>query len=218
MEVKAIIFDMDGLMFDTESLWEKAFVKTGEEFGYSFTSKLHEKTIGTNQNTIKDVLKTEVGVDFPCDDFYLKYVSNMDLVIKEEGISLKNGLKELLDYLVSNDYTFAIASSTPTKRIKCYLECAGISEDIFKFIVGGEDFKNGKPHPDIFLKTCELLGVEPCEAIVLEDSNNGIKAAYSAGCIPILIPDIDVIRDETREYAVYEFSSLLDVIDLLKNK
>lgn len=218
MEVKTLIFDMDGLMFDTESLWEKAFIKTGKEFGYNFTSKLHEKTIGTNQNTIKDVLKAEVGEDFPCDNFYFKYVNNMDEVIKKEGISLKNGLRELLDYLISNDYAFAIASSTPTKRIKWYLECAGIPEDIFKFIIGGQDFKYGKPHPDIFLKTCELLGVKASEAIVLEDSNNGIKAAYKAGCIPILIPDIDVIKDETRNYAAYELTSLFDVIDLLENR
>lgn len=216
--IKAIILDMDGTMFDTEPLWEKAFLKAGKDLGYNFTKELHEKSIGTNQIDLDILLKEELGEEFPVDDFSAKYVENMKKLIDEQGILIKKGLIKLLDYLIENEYIIAIASSSDLEMIKRNLNIVNIKEDIFKAIVSGEDFDNGKPAPDIFLKTCEILSVKPEDTIVIEDSNNGIKSAYNAGCIPVLIPDVDKITPETEELARYNLNTLLDVIDILKNK
>ena len=103
-------------------------------------------------------------------------------------------------------------------RIKRNLEITNIDENIFDVIVSGENFTKGKPDPEIYLKTIELLNIDPKEIIAIEDSNSGIKAAHQAGCIPILIPDVDKINEETEKLAKYKFDSLLGVIDLLQKK
>ena len=216
--IKAVIFDMDGLMFDTEKLWEDAFSVVGKKMGYELSNEFHMKTIGTTEKKIALIFKEKFGADFPFDKFLLNCRKYMDEIIGNGGLKIKKGLLELLDYLKKNNYLIAIASSSRLARIKWYLKCANIDENIFDAIVSGEDIINGKPNPDIFLKACELLNVKPEEAIVLEDSNNGIKAAFSASCIPILIPDLDIIKEDVLKKAKYKFSSLLDVIDYLEGE
>lgn len=140
----------------------------------------------------------------------------MDSIIKTKGLKIKKGLLELINYLKENNYLIAIASSSKKERINWYLEIININKNIFNVITCGDDIINGKPAPDIFLKTCEKLNVKPSRTIVLEDSNNGIKAAKKAGCISVLIPDLDVIKETTT--FDYKLDSLLDVIDLLEKR
>ena len=148
---KTIIFDMDGTMFDTEPLWEKAFIRTGRELGYPFTKELHDKTISSNRAGLTRILKGELGEDFPVEEFIDKYVENMELTIEEDGLPIKKGLMELLDYLQDNDYTIAIASSSDLERILRNLKITNIDENIFNIIVSGDHFSKGKPDPEIFL-------------------------------------------------------------------
>lgn len=214
--IKAIILDMDGTMFDTEPLWEKAFIKTGRELNYNLTKELHDKTIGTTYNSLISILKTEVGNDFPFETFKQKYIQNYQSIIETDGIKIKHGLKELLGYLVKNNYLIAIASSSKKKQIKRNLELANINENIFDIIISGEEVVYGKPNPEIFIKTCNNLNVKTNEALVIEDSNNGIKASQGAGCISVLIPDMDKIKAETEMIVNYKLVSLEAVINLLK--
>lgn len=214
--IKAIILDMDGTMFDTEPLWEKAFIKTGRELNYNLTKELHDKTIGTTYNSLISILKTEVGNDFPFEIFKQKYIQNYQSIIETDGIKIKHGLKELLGYLVKNNYLIAIASSSKKKQIKRNLELANINENIFDIIISGEEVVYGKPNPEIFIKTCNNLNVKTNEALVIEDSNNGIKASHDAGCISVLIPDMDKIKARTEMIVNYKLVSLEDVINLLK--
>lgn len=214
--IKAVIFDMDGLMFDTEKLWEDAFLVVGKKLGYHLSSDFHRTTIGTNYNSILKTFKKKFGDDFPFDTFYKECRNYMDSKIENEGIIMKKGLLDLLTYLKNNNYLIAIASSSKKQRIKWYLERAKIDENIFDTIVSGDEVPNGKPNPDIFLIASQNLNVNPTNAIVLEDSNNGIKAAYAAGCISILIPDLDIIKEDVLQKANYKFESLLDVIKFLE--
>ena len=214
--VKAVIFDMDGLMFDTEKLWEDAFYHIGKDFNVTLDAKFHMRTIGITEKNICAIFKKEFGQDFPFDEFLYKCRQYMDDIIKKGGLKQKKGLKELLEYLHSNNYLIAIASSSKRKRILWYLECAGIDRNIFLTIISGEDVTNGKPNPEIFLKASKLLKTIPEETIVLEDSNNGLIAAIAGEFISIAIPDIDILKKEVLDKVDYKFESLLDVIDLLK--
>ena len=214
--IKAVIFDMDGLMFDTERIWEETFIVIGKKFGYDLTKEFHLKTIGTDYETIKSIFEKEFGLDFPFDTFFVHARDYMDDIIKTKGLVIKKGLLELLTYLKENNYLIAIASSSKRKRIEWYLDVAHIDRGIFNVITSGDEVKNGKPNPDIFIKTCQKLNVKEDETIVLEDSNNGINAAKKAGCVSILIPDLDVIRKEAM--FDYKLASLLDVIDLLEKR
>ena len=216
--IKAVIFDMDGLMFDTEKLWENAFSIIGKKMGYEISPEFHMKTIGTTEKKIALIFEKQFGLDFPFDKFLFDCRKYMDGIIASGGLVIKKGLLELLDYLKANNYLIAIASSSKLPRIKWYLKCANIDENVFDVIVSGDDITNGKPNPDIFLKACALLNVKPEEAMVLEDSNNGIKAAANASCIPVLIPDLDVIKEDVFEMVKYKFSSLLDVIKFLEGE
>ena len=214
--IKLVIFDMDGTMFDTEPLWEKAFVETGKELHYDLSKELHDKTIGTTYNSLINILKSELGNDFPFEKFKEQYIENYRGIIETEGIKMKKGLVELLEYLKENNYLIAIASSSKKKQIKRNLELSNIDETIFDIIISGEDVVNGKPNPEMFIKVCDKLEVKPNEALVIEDSNNGIKAAYAAGCKSILIKDMDKIKDETLKKVNYNLNALTEVIDLLK--
>lgn len=214
--IKLVILDMDGTMFDTEPLWEKAFLKTGNELGYELTKELHDKTIGTTYDSLVSILKTELGSDFPFEKFKEMYIKNYEITVEENGITLKPGINELLKYLKENNYLISLASSSKKRQIKRNLELSNIDENIFDIIISGEEVINGKPNPEIFIRVCEKLNVRPNEALVIEDSNNGIKAAYDAGCISVLIPDKDKINSETISLVNYSFNSLIDIIDLLK--
>jgi len=202
-------------MFDTEKLWEDAFCEVGKKFNVILDSNFHMQTIGTTEEAISNIFKNKFGENFPFDDFIRECRLYMDDIIEKGGLNIKKGLLELLDYLKANNYLIAIASSSKRARINWYLERSKIDKKVFKAIVSGEDIVNGKPEPEIFLKSCHLLGIKPYEALVLEDSNNGLKAAISSGCKVGAVPDLDILSDDILTKVDYKFESLLDVIDVL---
>lgn len=215
--MKTIIFDMDGLMFDTEKMWLESFIEAGKEIDYELTSELHNKIMGTNKESQIRILKEVLGDDFPHEKFYDIHRNFMNQITEKYGVEPKQGLEELLNYLVKNNYTLAIASSNSERVILNNLKTNNIDPNIFSVIVNGNMIEKGKPSPDIFLKTCELLEIDPQEVMVLEDSNNGIKAAYDAGCTPVLIPDLNIITEETKNMAKHICNNLHEVIYLLEN-
>ena len=217
MEIKAVIFDMDGLMFDTESLWFSDEILTYIKEKYHITADMMKKAIGVNSKTTEKILKEELGYDFSYESFYRDCYQIIDNIIKKEGLGIKKGLIELLSFLKENGYKIAIASSSKVERIHSCLEKTNINPNTFDVIMSGEHVINGKPNPEIFIKTAQKLNVKADNTLILEDSNNGIKSAFDSGSIPILIPDIDIIRDETEKMAYKKLNNLLEVIDLLKN-
>ena len=214
--IEAVVFDMDGLMFDTEKIGIRTWNTLSVELGYPKLHNLIYTCFGTNHNFKRKYFAEVLGEDFPYDLFCRREAEITGKTLKDEGVPHKKGLVELLKYLKSNDIKTAVATSTVYVRAIEHIKDAGVY-DYFDVIVTGDMTEKGKPEPDIYLKACEELGVNPKNALGLEDSYNGVRAIYSAGMKAIMIPDMVEPDDEmcSKTYAIKE--SLADVIDVIEN-
>lgn len=212
--IKAIIFDMDGLMFDTEQLSKKIMKYVGKKNGYEFDDALFDKLIGSSSQTIMKIFKKKFGNDFP----YYKIIKEKNKImkreIKEKGVPIKYGLKESLNFLDKNNIVKAVASSSSKQTIKFYLESANL-EDEFDFIIGGNEVKESKPNPEIFTQCCNRININKENILILEDSINGIIAANKADIDVILIQDIVEIPNKVRKLAYEELKHLADLPKLI---
>jgi HAD superfamily hydrolase (TIGR01509 family) len=215
--IKGIIFDMDGLMFDTERLVIKAWDFAGKQMGYSITKDIVIKTLGLNTENTRRVFIEHLGNNF---DFYVIRKIRVDYMtdyIDKNGIPIKTGLIELLDFLKSNHYKMTVATSTEKEKTEYYFKKANISY-YFDDIVCGDMIERGKPEPDIYLKASKIIGVAPNECLALEDSPIGILSAYRAGMKPVMIPDLVKPNEETNKILYAKLPTLFDVIELLNNQ
>jgi len=212
--IKAVIFDMDGLIFDTERLNMDAWQKVGQSNGLAITEKMALEVVGLAPVLAKAVFESYLG-ELP--HFYELREQRIHYVrqsFAEHGMPLKKGLNELLDYLQKNGYKRAVATSTPRALAASYLELAGIL-DCFDPIVCGDMIEHSKPAPDIYLKTCELLHEAPENCLTLEDSPVGVKAAWLAGTRPVMIPDLIEPDESIQRMLLAKVDSLTDVISFL---
>ncbi len=215
-DIKAVIFDMDGLMFDTERVYVEAMDYIGEKIGLGKLGYIVRKTLGMNRSSARKVWIDELGEN------YDEEVINREIIIyyteyyKNNTVPVKYGLYELLEYLEENNYKIALASSSEKEIIIRHLKETNIDK-YFSVIVSGEDFEVSKPNPDIYLKACELLKEEPKNCIALEDSKNGLLAAHNAGCRPVMIPDLYEAEDKIIKILYRKFDSLKGVVNLLKD-
>lgn len=215
--IKGIIFDMDGLMFDTERLVIKAWDFAGKQMGYSITKDIVIKTLGLNTENTRRVFIEHLGNNF---DFYVFRKIRVDYMtdyIDKNGIPIKTGLIELLDFLKSNHYKMTVATSTEKEKTEYYFKKANISY-YFDDIVCGDMIERGKPEPDIYLKASKIIDVAPNECLALEDSPIGILSAYRAGMKPVMIPDLVKPNEETNKILYAKLPTLFDVIELLNNQ
>lgn len=212
--IKAVVFDMDGLMFDTEKIGIRTWNTLSEELGYPKLFNLIYTCFGTNDNFKRKYFAEVLGEDFPYDYFRKREFEVTGKTLEEEGVPHKPGLVELLQYLKDNNIKRAVATSTPQNPALKHIKSAGVY-DYFDVIITGDMTEKGKPEPDIYLKACEELGVDPKDAMGLEDSFNGIRAVFSAGMKAVMIPDMVEPDDEMHSkcYAIKE--TLSDVISLI---
>ena len=214
IKVSLVIFDMDGLMFDTERIGISAWQKAGEDFGVDISPTIVIESLGLNINGTEKVFKKYFGNEFPFHDIRKLEVNYTIKIIEDKGIPVKNGLYDLINFLGQKGIMKAVATSTERTRAEKYLELAGI-KDKFDTIICGDEINQGKPNPDIFLEAAKRLDCIADECLVLEDSENGIKAAHNANMYPILIPDIKRPSEDVRKLVYKEFNSLIDVRDFL---
>lgn len=195
--IKGVIFDMDGLMIDTECLYLRFWVEAGVSLGYDFTRE-HALSIRSMAGKYaKDKFIQYFGKD--CyQEIRTKRIELMDKYLETHPIEKKKGLDEILEYLSEKGIRMAVATATKEDKARKYLAQIDIL-NFFDEIVSAHMVENGKPKPDIYLEASKRLGFKPNECIALEDSPNGIKAAYSAGCIPIMIPDADLPDENTKK-------------------
>ena len=217
MNMKAVIFDMDGVIFDSERLVLEGWLELGKKYGIPDIDKVFPKCIGSNAVASKQIFLDYYGEDFPYDIY--KQETSADYHAKYDGgrLPMKRGIKELLQFLKENGYHIGLASSTRYEVVRQQLEDAGILP-YFETLTCGDMVKKSKPEPDIFLKAAETLGVHPQDCIVIEDSYNGIRAASRACMFPIMVPDMIAPDEEMEQLAKAIFSDLYEVRDFLSKK
>ena len=212
--MQLIIFDMDGLMFDTEAVAFRAYQECGKEWGLATSFEIYLTLVGTDMRSICARYRQVYGEDMEAEVFYKKVGQRIQEILVGEGIPVKPGLMELLDAIDQKGIKKVIASSSSVDTIKRNLANAGI-EGRFDDIISSDQVKRGKPFPDVFLTACQRSDIFPQDALVLEDSHMGIKAAV-AGEIPVIgIPDLRPFDQETRESCLAVGETLMDVIPYL---
>ncbi len=210
MRYRGVVFDMDGLMFDTERLTFELQREILKAHGYDWTLELYKQTVGLRTEDLIPFFRKFGGEDFDigafrgeCRKAYREYTDKF-------GVPVKDGLFELLELLKREEIKIALATSTTEQSAVRTLKIAGVL-DYFDALVCAGDVENGKPAPDPFLKAAEKLGLEPADCAALEDSLNGIRSAHAAGMAAIMIPDLIAPTDEIRGMCEAVLNSLRDV-------
>ena len=218
MNIKAVLFDMDGLMVDTESLATEAFIHSAKKQGYDMTKEETLLVLGFTTKSIYEFWEnyfknSDVSGKQLVDDHY-KYIEN---ILFTTGPRKMPYIEELLKYLKESNYKVAVASSSNMDHIINNMEKTGLKKYIDEFASGAE-VENGKPAPDVFLLAAERLGVKPEECLVLEDSKAGVIASSSAGAKVIMVPDMFKPDEECKERTYRIVGNLGEVISILEEK
>ena len=187
-QIRGVIFDMDGLMFDTESVYTVTWPIAARRFGYEVSREVVEGAIGLNAEAGRKHFESAFGSDFPFYDIRRERLKIAMDYICEHGLTVKKGLYHLLDFLKDKGIKTAVATSSERWRADKYFEMSGLTGS-FDAVVCGDEIKNGKPCPDIFLAAAERIGENIRCCVVFEDSFNGIRAAHSSGALAFMVPD-----------------------------
>ena len=209
----AVVFDMDGLLFDTEVLYQEAIQLAAAEGGHEVAIDVFNRTVGLPWAQSRALLLSHFGEAFPVDEFQETWVRHF-WVIAETRLALKLGALELLDTLDQFGLPRAIATSSSRRTVERHLTAHNLMGH-FQEIVGHGDYERGKPAPDPFLKAAERLGVEPQRCLALEDSHNGVRSASSAGMMTIMVPDLLEPTDEIRGLCAFVVRDLYEVRSLI---
>ena len=214
MKIKGVISDMDGVILDTEKLYVRFWCEAANFYGYPMERR-HALSIRSMARPFAiEKLKGYFGEDFDYYAVHDKRIELMDKYIEKNGIEAKKGAKALLSYLKDNGYRVALATATGIERTEKYLKQQELYE-FFDEIVCASMVEHGKPEPDIYVYAAEKIGLKPQECIALEDSQNGIKSASSAGCKTVMVPDLDEPADEIKPLLYDVADGLEDVIRII---
>ena len=209
-----VIFDMDGVLFDTERLMLKCWQKACGEYGIDDIDKIYPACIGTTGPTTIEIFNEYYANKYPFSEIQPKALEAMHEHIDHFGPPVMPFAPELLSSLYEEGFQIGLASSTFSDLIRKELSRAGL-ETYFSVVIGGDMIERGKPAPDIFLRACSELGRGPANVYVIEDSENGIRAAHAAGAIPIMVPDMVSPSDEILSMCAHVANDLKEVRDLL---
>lgn len=216
INVEAVILDMDGLMIDTEPIYKRSMQEAARNLGFDLTDAFMMSLVGRPDTDCRRLVSREFGDAFPHDLFWSQSPQIWRDIASAEGIARKPGLDDLLSALADDGLPTAIATSTYREQADFSLNVAAVTHS-FGHIVTGDQVEHGKPAPDIFLEAARRLKVKPQHCIVLEDSENGIRAAHAAKMFAIMVPDLIPPSEEIRNKASLVLDSLHDVRELLKN-
>ena len=210
---KGAIFDMDGLLFDTEKLYQMSWLEVAKQFGQIAHPEFPIAICGSSGTYLLEIIHRY----YPDVDAEQFRDAGMQMVRDHLQMEVpeKQGVREILQYFQEAGFCIALASSSERSMILHNLEKSGLT-DYFDAIVSGQDIEHGKPAPDIFLKAAALIGCEPQNCYVFEDGFNGVRAGAAAGCKTIMIPDILLPTPETKNLCVGICDSLQDALQCIQ--
>ncbi len=216
-KIEAVVFDMDGVLFDTERLyvdaWKEAAVRM-QLPGDKIEKTIHS-CVGLNNTDTRALFLGEYGEEFPFEEYIALTRALFHETVERDGLPVKPGVREILDYLKNAGCRIALASSTSKKSVQSHLQTAGI-EEYFEALVTGDMVEHSKPDPEIFRRACEAVCVKPENAIAIEDSYNGIRSAHGAGMMAVMVPDLLMPTPEIEKLLYAKCTSLFEVMDLIK--
>lgn len=213
--IKAVLFDLDGTLTDTEKIYQTAWPKALAHFGYHMTPEMPLELRSLGRPFALDQFIEWFGDEY---DYWTVRNYRKELVeehLRKYGIPLKPGAKETLAWLREHNIFIALVTANDTERAQRYLKEIGLLE-YFNAVVCADMVKRGKPAPDIYAYACETLGLSPEETFAVEDSPNGCKSAYGAGCNVIMIPDLTEPDEELKKLLYKRLDCLLDITELFK--
>lgn len=215
MKIKGIISDMDGVILDTEKLYVRFWREAASFYGFPMTLEHALGIRSLSGKLAEEKLQGWFGKKFDYNAVRQKRIELMDEFVNQNGVEPKPGAKALLSYIKDNGYALALATATPVDRAGRYLKSVELYS-FFDQIVSAREVKRGKPAPDIYLCAAKRLGLDPEECIALEDSQNGIRSAFTAGCKTIMVPDLDQPTEEIMPLLFGVANGLEDVINIGK--
>ncbi len=187
-DLQAVIFDMDGVLIDSEVLYKKFAFETFKELGFTLTEELHLSTVGVPGPDGEALVRAAMGETFPYQEFDYVWRGKVAAAMMEH-VPLKPGVREFLVLLEELEIPTAVATSSSHEEAHHHLSRADLLHH-FSALITGDQVDNGKPHPEPFLLAAERLEVEPESCLALEDSHNGVRAAHGAGMQTIMVPDL----------------------------
>ena len=215
IKIAAVVFDMDGVIFDSENLCLKCWREIAAKYDLGDITDEFMKCTGTTKELTKQIMTDFLGDE----DLYDKFASEASLLFHmyedRDGLPVKKGVNNLLEALKERKIRAALASSTRLAVVEAELKTAGFY-DYFEVVIGGDMVKNSKPDPEIYLTACNRLGLEPGMCAAVEDSYNGIRSAYAAGMKTVMVPDLLPATDEMREKSIIIAEDLDELVPLFE--
>jgi len=213
--INAIIFDMDGLLLDSERIALSTFIDSCKKHGFEPNIEVYYKCIGTNASKTKEILLEGYGKNFPYEAIIELWVKNNHEETLNKSVPLKKGVLSLLQYLEQKGVKKAVATSSRKKNALIKLANAKLLH-FFDIVLGGDQVLNGKPNPEIYLTVSQKLNEEPIRCLALEDSDNGVLAAHDAGLTVIQVPDLNEPSVEIANLGHVIVKSLAEVEHMFK--
>jgi len=218
IKIDAVIFDMDGVIFDSESVWKKAFEYTNCKYNLDLTEADRQSMCGKFEKDIRSELKKSFP-NLDVDEYRDFMKTLVETTINEKGVPLKIGFISLIKFLKENKIKTALATSSSAERMELIFKKANLNNKIlFDSIVTSKDVALGKPNPMIFNIACDNLHLQHQNCIVLEDATNGIEAAYNAGCLPVMVIDLIKPNESTKKQCFKIYNNLNEVKNFMETE
>ncbi|MDO5517367.1 MAG: HAD family phosphatase [Clostridium sp.] len=214
-KIKAVLFDMDGVIFDTERAYLDTWIRVFDKYGYEMKREIYISVMGTGRKNVKNTFLNTFGEDLPIENMYKEKDEMLAEIIDAGKVPIKSGAVEILSYLKENGYKIALATSARRVRCEKQVKMAGLDK-FFDAIVCGDDITNGKPDPEIFLKAAQKLGIPAEECIVVEDSPAGIQAAFDAHMYGIHVEDLKEADDTIKKHCFKNYKNLSQIQEYIE--
>ena len=217
MEIKALIFDMDGLILDSEKIVQRAWTYVGEQLGYGDIGQHIYGLLGSNVVRRKAYFEETFGKDFPMDQFNKLTRAKFWEITEREGLDLKPGVLELMEYAKKRGMKRVVCTSSRREHATKVLTDAGV----MKYLDGcifGDMVEHAKPDPEIYRKAGEIAEIAPKNCLALEDAPAGIRSSYAAGMNPVVVPDLLEPTEEILKLCCFRADTLFDVIKFLEDQ